>query len=322
MRRHLTRHAEHHRQHAFRQPRIDERARHFERGARRFLGGLHDAGAAGAERRADLARRIADREIPRREAGDRADGLLHHRHAHAGVAAAAARARRRAGPLRRTSRRCPRPAPTSQRASASVLPSSQRGDARDALGALAHAGPRPCAESCRARAAPARATSGSSSAAASSARSRSAVFACGSFAERFAGGGVDHRLPLAIALGDPFAGDEQLQLGVGAASIAAERQPIWVSWTDVHHALSPSAASRSSKLSSGVRYRPVSASYRPDARSSTSARTGRDRRRVVLGLDVLQERDHAGQTALGCRIVDRGLRPCPYTRCRARWRTR
>ena len=86
MRRHEGRNAEDHGQHALRQTRVDERARHFQRRARRLLGRLQDAGAAGAERGADLASGIADRKIPRRERGHGADGLLDHRHAHAGGA--------------------------------------------------------------------------------------------------------------------------------------------------------------------------------------------------------------------------------------------
>jgi hypothetical protein len=76
-----VRHAEHDREHAVRQPRIVQCARHGERRARRLLRGLEDARAARGERGADLARRIAEREIPRRERRHRADRFLHDGHA-------------------------------------------------------------------------------------------------------------------------------------------------------------------------------------------------------------------------------------------------
>ena len=49
-----------------------------------FLGRLQDHGATGSQRGAQLARRIAQRVVPRCEGGHRPHRLLHHGHAHAG----------------------------------------------------------------------------------------------------------------------------------------------------------------------------------------------------------------------------------------------
>src|SRR5258708_21967508 len=59
----------------------EPRDRHYR--ARRILGPLDDDGAAGAERRDDLANRLVEREIPRREGGANADRLLENELAHA-----------------------------------------------------------------------------------------------------------------------------------------------------------------------------------------------------------------------------------------------
>ena len=83
MRGNLRGYAEDDRQHAFRQSGIHERARHFERGGWRLLSRFHDARAPGGQRRSQLAARIADRKIPRRERGHRADRLSQDGHPHA-----------------------------------------------------------------------------------------------------------------------------------------------------------------------------------------------------------------------------------------------
>jgi ParB family chromosome partitioning protein len=55
---------------------VGERADQLGRRARRLLGRLDDDRAAGGERRRELAHDLVDREVPRRERGDRADRLL------------------------------------------------------------------------------------------------------------------------------------------------------------------------------------------------------------------------------------------------------
>ncbi len=67
MRGHLRRHAENNRDHAFGQSGIHERARHFQRRRRCMLGRFHDARTSRSQRGAQLAARITNRKIPRRE---------------------------------------------------------------------------------------------------------------------------------------------------------------------------------------------------------------------------------------------------------------
>ena len=70
----------------FGRPASMQRARHRQRRTGGFLGGLEDAAAAGGQRRADLARRIAERKIPRRKRRHRSHRLLDDGHALAGQA--------------------------------------------------------------------------------------------------------------------------------------------------------------------------------------------------------------------------------------------
>ena len=72
----LRRHAVDQIDHAGRHAGIDEGADQLRRRSRRFLRRLDDDRAAGGERGRDLAHRLVDREIPRREGRDRADRLL------------------------------------------------------------------------------------------------------------------------------------------------------------------------------------------------------------------------------------------------------
>ena len=131
------RHAEDDRQHALGQAGVQQRARHFQRRSRGLLGGLENAGAAGRQRRADLAGRIAEREIPGREARHRTHRLLAAPSCARPAHAAAARGRRRGGLPRHTTRRsrppCRRPTPRLGKG----LALFHGGDARDVLGALA-----------------------------------------------------------------------------------------------------------------------------------------------------------------------------------------
>ena len=61
---------------------VEEGAHELHAARRRVLGAFEDHRAAGAERARDLADRLVDREVPRREGGDRPDRLadddLHH----------------------------------------------------------------------------------------------------------------------------------------------------------------------------------------------------------------------------------------------------
>ena len=83
VRRNLRRDAEHQVQHARRQPGIDV-ALHQRRDARRcLLRAFQDHRAAGRERCRNLAHGLVDREVPRRERGDRPDRLLHDHLGHA-----------------------------------------------------------------------------------------------------------------------------------------------------------------------------------------------------------------------------------------------
>ena len=79
-------HAEHRLRDLFRQPGVEQRLENAERARRGFLGALEDHRAARGDRRAELAAGIAEREVPRRESGDRANRLVPHRRAHAGGA--------------------------------------------------------------------------------------------------------------------------------------------------------------------------------------------------------------------------------------------
>src|SRR6185312_13815257 len=68
------------------EPCIEERAHDLDRRARRLLGRLENDRAAGGHRRAELARGIADREIPGCEGGDGSDRLLEHERSRPGRA--------------------------------------------------------------------------------------------------------------------------------------------------------------------------------------------------------------------------------------------
>ncbi len=73
----FRRHPEHEIDHAGRQPGLDKGIDEGRAGRRRLFRAFEDDRAAGGERGGDLAHRLVDREIPRRERGDRADRLLH-----------------------------------------------------------------------------------------------------------------------------------------------------------------------------------------------------------------------------------------------------
>ena len=66
---------------ALRQAGVLEQLREVERRERRELGRLDDDGAAGGERRRDLAGRHREREVPRRDEEARTDRMLRHDHA-------------------------------------------------------------------------------------------------------------------------------------------------------------------------------------------------------------------------------------------------
>src|SRR5439155_27050544 len=66
-----------------RRARLMEEPRDRDHRARRILRTLDDDGAAGAERGNDLADRLVEREIPRRERGADPDRLLQHELPHA-----------------------------------------------------------------------------------------------------------------------------------------------------------------------------------------------------------------------------------------------
>ena len=83
VRRHGGRIAEHDRDDTRRHTRLDQRGRDRQRGRRRLLGRLQDAGAPGPERGPELAGRIAEREVPWRKRRDRADRFAHDGHAYA-----------------------------------------------------------------------------------------------------------------------------------------------------------------------------------------------------------------------------------------------
>ena len=96
-----------------------------ERRQRRVLGRLADDGAAGGERRRDLARDHRGREVPRRDRRHHADRLLQREHAPAAHRARESRRRWRASPPRRTTRRSSRHRPPRRAPSASGLPCSR-----------------------------------------------------------------------------------------------------------------------------------------------------------------------------------------------------
>ncbi len=76
MARYLVRNSEDQLRHSRGETGIEQRAQHLDGGARRFLGGLENDGAAGRNRSAELAAGVGDREIPGREGRHGTDGLL------------------------------------------------------------------------------------------------------------------------------------------------------------------------------------------------------------------------------------------------------
>ena len=82
----LGRHAVHQVDHAGGHAGIDEGADQLGRRGRRLLRRLDDDRAARGQRGAQLAHHLVDREIPRRERGDRPDRLLDHHLVDAGCA--------------------------------------------------------------------------------------------------------------------------------------------------------------------------------------------------------------------------------------------
>lgn len=74
----LVWHAEHGLRHLGRQPGVEQALEHAQRRGRCLLRGLQDYRAARRDRRSQFPPRIAEREVPGRESGDGADGLLRH----------------------------------------------------------------------------------------------------------------------------------------------------------------------------------------------------------------------------------------------------
>ena len=177
-----------------------------------FFGGLEDAAAAGGQRRADLARGIADRKIPRRERRHRAHGLLDDGHALAGQAL------RQHAPIR---------APAFFRVPVEDFRRGLHFDAR-LVNALAHLERRDARDLLAARAHEIR---GLLEDLAALHRQQRAPFAPGALrggqraieiggagmrqlAQHFFGGRIDHRLGLAALRAQPFAVDEQREFRI------------------------------------------------------------------------------------------------------------
>ncbi len=177
-----------------------------------MFGRLHNARATGSERRAQLAARIADRKIPRREGSHGAHGLLQHRHAnprhtlrqHAAI-----------GPATLFGEPLDDVGGDVQLKARLVdgLAFFNSGDARDVLGAFAHqigGTLQDLAAILRRRVAPHRI-----SLLGSIERAIEIGFrGMGQDADAFSGCRIENRFGIAVAERRPFAGDEQLQVRV------------------------------------------------------------------------------------------------------------